>query len=338
MTIRYTLSLAVLLFATSQASAQTIKSMPWQNNCDSVLPESLNSEFITYKGGLEIINTQTEKFGGFSALWVSPDGSRILTFSDFTSVKESFPDSLRAQWYEFIPDYGESIQLKSVSLNKSGRILSPEGIPVSEIESVAVHNKTLYIAKDNGKGQGNTILQVKLSEFDNAGDIRVSPKVIPIPNFPKSSKEGFEAMTALPDGRLLLIHEKEPDTKFRSTWLINPKDTSFEKKLYKLNEGAAKGMTKLKNKDLLIIEKQYNKGYTKMAVSQLKQKDLKNDSLEAKTLLRAESFCLDNFEGIASFSHKKKECFFIITDNNGDWQKAGRQKNLLLLFELKLPE
>jgi hypothetical protein len=337
MSIRYLLNAVVILFAVSQLQAQQIKSIPWPNNCDSVLPDKLNSEFITYKGGLEIIHPQNEKFGGFSALWISPEGKKILAFSDFTSVKEEFADSLRAHWYEFVPLYDKNMQIKSISLSNSGRILSPEGIPVSEIESVAVHDNTLYIAKDNGKKQANTILKAKVSEFDKDGDIRVSSHVIPIPNFPKNSKEGFEAMTALPDGRLLLIHEEKGKNGFRNTWLINPKDTTFEQKLYKLNEGAAKGMTTLKNNDVLIIEKQFDKGYTKIAVSYLKYKELKNDSLEAAALLRAESFCLDNFEGIASFSRKGKEYFFIITDNNGDWQKPGRQKTLLLLFEIKHP-
>lgn len=334
MRIRNLLTAALLLFLFQSLFSQKVESRPWQIKCDSSLFDSLSGEHIQFMGGLELFIESDPHFGGLSALWVQPDGMRMLAFSDFTSIRGPFSDSLRGQWYEFVPLFDSKHQLRDIIHTKTGRLLLSDGRPLSEIESVASDGKTLYIAKDNGKALAGSVLLISLSKFDKPGEYRVDPDTILVPEFPKEAREGFEAMDLLPNGSLLMIREGG-SKEFRDTWILNRHTEQYLRAQYRLNEGAVKGMTHTADGDMLLVEKIYQKGHTKMAVSLLNKNAVESDTLEAKVLLRAESDCLDNFEGISTFQSGGEEYFFLVSDNNGDWQKPGRQKSLLLLFRLK---
>ena len=325
---------AVLMFiAGGKLSAQTLHHQVWDYSCDSSFTSSLSSKFLKYKGGLELVPDSDIKAGGFSALHVSDTGNRMFAISDFSSSK-SLPDSMVAAWYEFKPVYDKNMNLKEVEQIQNGHILNENNKPLPEIESIAVVNNTAHISMDNGDGRGAFIYQFNLSERKINSNIKISDKKTSIPDYPKNSRQGIESMTMTDDGYLFLIHEKQPSFQYRYAWMINPETLSFKKKLYTSKIGEIKGITTLLSGDLIILEKKYYNGNTKLNISLLPKADLEKDTLQSITLLESESVCLDNFEGISSFSRNGKEYIMMITDNNGDWQKPGRQKTIIVLFEI----
>ena len=325
---------AIIMFtAGGSLSAQVLSDTVWSFSCNSGFIPELSNEFLKYKGGLELVSDSKMKTGGFSALSVLDSGNRILAISDF-SAKSFFPDSLRASWYEFEPVYDDQMNLTGMKYIKNGQILTENNEPLAEIESVAVVNNIGHISLDNGAGKGDYIYQIDLSAEKPDGDFIILDKRTRIPNYPQYSRQGIESMTMTDDGYLFLIHEKEPNFQYRYTWLINPETLDFKEKLYTSKFGEIKGITTLMSGDLIILEKHFHSGITKIDISLLPKTDLEHDTLQSTTLLSTESRCLDNFEGISSFIRNNKEYIMLITDNNGDWQKPGRQKTIIVLFEI----
>ncbi len=332
--MKHAIFLAVFVFLSMSLYSQKIESIPWKTPCDNSVYASLSNENIQFMGGLELFDKSERRFGGLSAIWAAQDGSRILAFSDYSLEQNGLPDSLRACWYEFIPLFDSSHRLRDIKHTKTGHILKHDGSLMTEIESVASDGKTLFIARDNTKKLADKVSKLKLSAFDNSGDHRVCSDYIMVPKFPKKSKEGFEAMDLLPDGKLLLIQEVGKG-KYRNAWIIDPKSDYYHKTRYKINEKTIKAITPTRDGNLLILEKIYKSGSTRMAITRLECPREEPSTLKSKVLLRAKSKCFDNFEGITTFMLGGEEYFFLISDNNGDWQDPGIQKTLLLLFKLK---
>ncbi|MEA2043499.1 MAG: esterase-like activity of phytase family protein [Bacteroidota bacterium] len=322
-----------LLFG-SGSTAQNISSKPWTSACDSVLIKQLSNKNLTFKGGLELYSEADIPSGGFSGLHISENGNRLLSISDFSAGK-SFTDSLRAKWFIFEPTFSSSMKLLSVNQVNSGQILGPDQIPFSEIESIAPSDSGFYISADNKRGKGDHIYPLIINTPEPNASIPVGPDPIKILGFEKHSKQGIEAMTTIRDSLLFLIHENNPNREYRYAWIINSKSGKTQQKLYVAKFGEIKGLSTLKNGNILVLEKLYQTGITTVDISILNQTELTEDSIRSKSILRVTSSCLDNFEGIACFERNGKEYFMIVSDNNGDWQKPGRQKTLLLLFELR---
>jgi hypothetical protein len=67
--------------------------------------------------------------GGFSAIWMSPDYSKLITISDYSQVSRHELDLpiKRSGWYQADVNFDENDKLQSLSVTHQGQLLDTDG-------------------------------------------------------------------------------------------------------------------------------------------------------------------------------------------------------------------
>lgn len=305
-------------------------------------------------GALELHPKDPSEYdGGFSGLWVSKDCSRLITVSDYSQAQlnsKKYQNLLHlSHWYEANIEYDQHDTLLKISeVKRSGPIKDESGNTiVFGTEGIAAVGDNLLISFDHR----DALLLFKVEPFSLNG----TPNNIVsqgLSNWPKMDQDkGAEAVTALDDNHLLVIHEKSsPNVNHpseRYAWIVDIEDGSSKQIVYQASL-TPKGAETLSNGDVLILEKKFSDdtSLTQVRVVLLPKNEIdaamsgKKQLLSGNTILDATKNYFDNFEGIAACQRRGKQYVFLISDNNGDWPRAmnknreNPQRTLLLRFKL----
>jgi hypothetical protein len=265
------------------------------------------------------LTSKSKRFGGLSGLSIGSDG-KLYAVSD------------RGHWLSADMVLDPNGALKDLVGWRIAPILSTSKRPVSgklrDAEALAQAHDGSFLVAFEGLH--------RIWRYDPPPKTFESiPVPMPIPTSASlaPSNGGIEALTVLPDGRLLIIAEvlENPDGSVKA-WMID--DGRFTELSYL----AAKGFrvtdcTALKNGDLLVLERRYAPlGILSARVTLVKADSLRPGIVIAgKELLKLEQpLAVDNFEGIAVQETVKGTMIYIVSDDN----YSRFQQTLLLQFAL----
>lgn len=263
---------------------------------------------LRFRGALEL-KSADKRFGGFSGLMVSPDGSRLTAISDegywLTGRLRHAAD-------------GTLAGLDQTGLDKM-RGLSGQPLPNkwwSDAEALALlPDGSLAVSFEGRK---------RLWRYPGVGG---RPHSLPAPpGLADAPPNGaIEALTALKDGRLLALTEELPAEGGLRGWIGTAPVT------YPMSEGyRPTGAATLPNGDVLVLERRIFPPAARL--QRLSAADLARPVLRPQELARLNGgLTLDNMEGIDARQDRDGHIivYLLSDDNRSVWQRT-----LLLMFEL----
>jgi hypothetical protein len=290
------------------------------------LQDSSRTRFgaLEFRGGL-ILKSSHRRFGGLSAIRVSPDGVRFLALSD------------RGQWFRgrFVYRDGRLVGLDEV---ETAPVLGPDGRPVTarrwfDTESLAEMNGALYV----GIERANQILR-----FDYARDglaARGAPIAVPPGVRSLVHNGGIECLASPARGQplagtLIAISEKSLDEEgnIRAFLIGGPRPGNFAVLRSANFEVTDCAITP--RDDLLILERRFSLALgVAMRIRRIPLMHIAPGALvDGPVLLEADgAYQIDNMEGLSIHRNGAGETILtLVSDDNF----SNLQRTLLLQFAL----
>ncbi|WP_417487474.1 esterase-like activity of phytase family protein [Maricaulis sp.] len=281
-------------------------------------PDRTDLDRLSYLGGVALTDPD-ERFGGFSALTLSPDGARLLAVSD------------SAYWMTANIDWGETDGSLSVGGFSITPILSRTGDPLdgraADSEAIADLGGGAYAVSFEREHRINTYaLGEDWSRLDSIGEAFPAP-----PGAAEfTDNGGMEGLTTLPGGALLAGVEDGSAGTY-PLWLHREGDWSRSD----LAAEPDYGLTSLDYHDghVYALERFWQSGIG----NRIRILRFAVDALEAGPPIEAELLgtleagkTVDNFEGLAITERDGRTVLLLMSDDN----YSGSQRTLLLAFQL----
>jgi hypothetical protein len=274
---------------------------------------------LEWRGGLHLQSPEPT-FGGWSGLYVSADGAALVAVGDEGRV-------LRAQL-----QYDDAGRLVGIDQTQIDVLLDLHGVPLNgkvfqDAESLARLPDGSWVVGFERRHRlwryAPGVAPASAAEpFDAPKDLYRAP-----------ANGGVEALTALPDGRLVIVSEEFMARERLRGWVR--KGHAWQRFTYPA-EGLLRpsGMTTLPSGDLLVLERGYSPdaGVT-IRLRRVRAHALrKNAALEGDVLVQIQPpLTVDNFEGIAARRGARGETLvYLLSDDNF----SANQRTLLLMFAL----
>ena len=306
---------------------------------------------VYFKKGHVLTNDQDSRFGEWSGMAFDKKGDLILVSDRGAYLKSSIVNK-DGYLQNFVNTTIGTIGVRNTDSTK-------------DFEELAVYNGSCYISDES-------LHQIWLYEDCdfNKLPVRVITAFNPNFNFHYLSEElsynkGIEAFDINSEGKFLAISEYGQDKKNSSVhqayyWRISCeshyKDTSFCQRIdfnegftYLSNEGyGVSGLKFLKNGDLLVLERHYNKIFGGFAenyeidIKYIKKQEIenaieKNTEVKGKSIIHIDNDSIsgkygyaDNFESIAVKEENDLTLIYILSDDN----RAPFERSILLEFEI----
>jgi hypothetical protein len=277
---------------------------------------------LVWRGGVAL-TANAPNFGGWSDLTVSPDGGTLTSISD------------EGSWFTATIDYDAKGNLSGLSKATIGPLRGLDGQPLadkvwSDAEGMAhLRDGTWLVSFErHHRIWRYPALDGKPVPIDTPAEFARQPK-----------NGGIEALTALPDGRVIAIseeHSRGPGTV--AGWIGRPSAegtyawSSFE--YATVPDFAPTAITQLPDGSFATIERAFD------MVRGVRCRLMRFDAAELKPggTVRAQElaflappYAVDNLEGLAATKGPRGETLlWLISDDNFN----PLQRNILLLFEL----
>ena len=285
---------------------------------------------LRYMGGVNITSSK-RKFGGISSFVISPNGEKILGISD------------RGLWLTATITYdqnnhlvnlnnGRMAPLKNIQNHTEGHARDPEALTAVDGSGYVVSFEsphTLRYFQANKPYDYGSLLTASAEELTFAPDMPDSYVSLP-------QNLGIEALTTMPDGRMLAFSENtltREGVTLAQGWIIGR--GRVEALSYEIDPAyRPTDMATLPNGDILVLERHFSlaKGMAARLI-QLPIKSIKIGQSIKGTVIAdlAYPFNLDNMEGLAVRQNKAGETLvYIMSDNNYN----RLQRNLLMMFKI----
>ncbi|WP_323761652.1 esterase-like activity of phytase family protein [Maricaulis sp.] len=281
-------------------------------------PERTDLDRLSYLGGVTLTNPD-ERFGGFSALTLSPDGSRLLAVSD-----SAYWMTARIGWSEA----DGSLYVGDFSISP---ILSRTGNPLvgtaADSEAIAdLGGGVLAVSFEREHRINTYALGEDWGQLDSVGEAFPGPPGAD--DFVNNG--GMEGLASLPDGALLAGIEDGSDG-VHPLWLH--RDGRWVR-----SELAAEpdfGLTSLDYHDghVYALERFWQSGIgNRIRILRFPAAALdRSERIEPELLGTLEAGkAVDNFEGIVVTERDDRTLLLVMSDDNYN----GSQRTLLLAFQL----
>lgn len=281
---------------------------------------------LDYMGGLAL--SGRGEFGGLSGLDISADGRTATAITD------------RGHWFTFALDYDPGGRLAGAALSGGGPLHNLRGKPVNRKQRDAEEVKAY--------GRGGFLVSFerlhRLWWYDKGLD--QIPRVLPTPRAMASlpSNGGVEAMTPLPDGRILMLAEEGGEGDIAIGWLSGapggggqgPAGQDWAPVRYRCAPSfVPTSVAVLPNGDLLVLERSFAvwRGFSSRLNLVPAARIRPGALLEGREIaLIDKPLPTDNFEGLAVRRQGDETFVYIISDDNF----SLLQSNLLLMFKLRI--
>ncbi|WP_428667749.1 esterase-like activity of phytase family protein [Reyranella sp.] len=299
----------------------TIRSEPLQLKLDE--PSLFKIGKLIWRGGISMTGSSSN-FGGWSDLHISPDGRTLTTISDLGS------------WLTATIEYDSADNLAGLDHARIGSLRGLDGNPLaSKVEA-------------DSEGMAHMPDGSWLVSFERDHRIWRYPTLDGTPvaiNLPEDFSRqplngGVEALTALPDGRIVAISEEHTLTpKLLVGWIGQPEAEgrySWQTFQYaKIPDFNPTALAPLPDGGFVMLERAFDMVHgVRIRVMRFDEAELKpGATINARELARlASPLAVDNLEGIAATKGTRGETLlWLISDDNF----SSLQRDLLLLFELE---
>lgn len=300
---------------------------------------------VYFKKGYVLTNDQDSRFGEWSGMAFDNKGDLIL-----------------------VSDRGA--YLKSSIVNKDGYLQNFVNTTIGKIRVDDYNTKTTKDLEELAVSNGSCFISDEslhqILRYENC-DFSKLPMAIKIPdwNGELSYNKGIEAFDINSEGKFLAIAEYAQDKKNSSVhkayyWtfiksyyyarlLDNSIDDCQKEFTYLSNEGyGISGLKFLKNGDLIVLERHYNKIFGGFAenyeidIKYIKKQEIenaieKNTEVKGKSIIHIDNDSIsgkygyaDNFESIAVKEENDLTLIYILSDDN----RAPFERSILLEFEI----
>ncbi len=314
------LAAALLVPAAAAAITDVIEVRATPVPLNPQAPKQSRVDRLDYLGGLWL-RSKDPRFGGFSGLTASADGSRLLAVSD------------HGYWLTAGLEEGPGGHLLGLRDVRMGAILDEGGVPLGgrwrDAEAVEKGPAgSLIVAFEN---------RHRLWRYDIVGNpmlARAKPMPRPRGLDEVPSNGGMEALTVLPDGRLLVLTENALD-EFgnRLGWVFEGAKVS---QLGYVATGLFKptDLSVLPSGDVLLLERRF----TRVGGLAARLSRIPLASIRPRGLLDGQEIAVieppltvDNMEGVAVVEGPAGEVFiYILSDDN----YRRLQRTILMKFRL----
>ena len=292
-------------------------------------PGELRAGALLYRGGLQLTSDDS-RFGGWSDLAVSADGSEVLAISD------------RGRWMRARLSYNSAGDLAGMSAANIAAMRGVDGKRLSGQFGDA-EGLTLERANDlSGPAIVSFERDVRIWRYDLSKGFAALPTNIPIGNWvqPLAQNAQLEAVTLFkPDTLLVFAESRVGSEDIRAAFETYPGGAKANTRTLSLVPRDPFSVTSVANAPdggVFILERRYSMlGGVGMELRQIAAADLHEGArLNGDVLanLSYQDANIDNMEGIAVRRGPKGETLlYIMSDNNF----SALQRTLLLMFELR---
>ena len=272
---------------------------------------------LTWRGGFSIAGGDN-RFGGLSALQVSPDGQRMLALTD------------RGSWVKASLTYrdGMLIGMRDIDITP---LLDLRGKPLTgrRSDSEALANGDGLIVSFERQHRLWRYKKNASGAFDLPRPVKT-----PIDLYRLSDNGGIEAMTRLCDGRLLILAEKAFD---QQPGVIGWVQSASGWQSFRYQTKAAlrpTGAATLPNCDIAFVDRSFSLiAGLDIRLTRLRPEEIQPGATVVPEELAhlSDPLSIDNFEGIAARRGEDGETLiYLVSDDNFN----SVQRTLLVMFEL----
>jgi hypothetical protein len=334
--LRRALAALVLLVALgsgalAQPTTIAVQATPVPLRADDSSDERVGQ--LVYRGGLALTASHP-RFGGWSDLWVAPDGSHLIAISDRASwmelrlVHDAAGRLVGAPSARIAPLIDQRLRpLHGPMGDSEGLARLPDGSFLVSFERR--HRVWLYPAGPAG------------SQGSGPGPFARPPQVLPTPPGVEAApyNGSLEAIARLADGRIALLAEDLVVDGAHAGWLFAPTtmpDGTWSRFGYRPERDLSPaGAVGLPDGDLLVLERGFRflLGFrariARVPAAQLQPGAVAQGAEVARLDPR---FTVDNFEGIAArIGPRGETLLYVISDDNFN----SFQRTLLMVFALE---
>lgn len=312
--------LGLVLCAAGPALADPVSVQVRPIPLDRSQPPSTKVGKLEYRGGIQL-ESSDKRFGGFSSLWISPDGQRLLTLSDISD------------WLAARVVYGSAGELAGIADAEMGRLVGLDGrpLPAQTFETDAEGMEMV--------STGGIIVTFERHHriwFYPPAEppFSIAPRALSVPPGLNDapSNEGLEAFCQLPDGRFLAVTEGLREGDAFVGWIG---DGKVWQKLTVAAHGAYQptDAKALPNGDVLLLERRFNPltgvgGRIRLIPA---KEIVPGGRLTGEELADiAPPLSVDNFEGLGVRRGTNEWLIYIISDDNFQ----AIQRTYLMMFAL----
>jgi hypothetical protein len=297
----------------------------------------LLADGVCFKKGYVLTNDQDSRFGEWSGMAFDEKGDLI-----FVSDRGAYLKSSIVNKDGYLQDFINTT-IGKISVDNNTKT-------AKDFEELAISNGSCFISDESL----HQILRYENCDFSKL------PMAIKIPNWNNelSYNKGIEAFDINLEGKFLAIAEYSQDKKNNSVhkayyWGLenNYSQISWLKEFnYLSNEGyGVSGLKFLKNGDLLVLERHYNKKFGGFAenyeidIKYIKRQEIENAieienaQVKGKSVIHIDNSSIsgkygyaDNFESIAVKEENGSTLVYILSDDN----RAPFERSILLEFEI----
>lgn len=283
---------------------------------------------LRWRGGL-LLTSKEPRFGGWSDLWIAPDGRGLRSISD------------EGSWLTATLRYDGEGRLIGIAAGTIGSLRGENGqLLVEKIHTDAEalarlpdggwlvaferdHRLLRYPPGDERAGQGLAGRPVRLTA---PPEVRRQPV-----------NGGIEGMLVMPDRRTVLISEEFSERPGSMVgWIVDGSDATWRKFHYQTRDTDHRptSIALLPGGDIVLLERAFDPARgVRVAVKRLRPADIVPDAVvrgEELAWLR-HPLAVDNLEGIAAATGPRGETLlWLLSDNNFN----PLQRTILLHFEL----
>jgi hypothetical protein len=282
---------------------------------------------LVYRGGL-VLAAPNARFGGWSDLWVAPNGLHLIAISDGGS------------WMELRLVHDAEGRLVGAPNARIAPLidqrLRPLRDPLADAEGLARLPDGGFLVSFERRHR------VWLYPAGAPGSLPFARAPRPLPTPPGVAVAAYngslEAMARLLDGRIVLLAEDPTADGAHAGWLLAPSgpDGGWSRFSYRSERDFSPvGAAGLPDGDLVVLERSFRMllGF-RMRITRVRPSQLHPGAVvQGAELARLDPrFTLDNFEGIAARTGPRGETLlYVISDDNF----TSFQRTLLMVFALE---
>ncbi len=269
---------------------------------------------LRYLGGI-VVTSENIRFGGLSGLIVEPDGVRLSAVSD------------QGDWLTGVLTYSGAGEISGLIEVEMNRLL--------DISGRAVHSKRESDSEALAQFDGDFVVSFERNHrvwrYDKLGAIPLEmsrpPDIEDAPN-----NGGIEALTSLPDGRILAIAQNLRNKQGNLRGWLYASQTWHDLTLVATGDFVPTDLATLPSGDVLLLERSFSWLTGPAArISRIAAIEIQDGSVlvSQEVAVLSSPLTVDNMEGLAVINSKSGPRLYIVSDDNFN----PSQKTLILVFK-----